>query len=284
MSSRPRWRQAHEPLELTKLVPLAVVGMAFLIALLVAVLVGGRPALLVAETSQATATAAASSAATDASPVPGGPTPPTTVGSPAALLAPNAASPEPAAAQTFDLEPLTSSGRGWTRSDAAVGVVAFPTSVDRSLKLPAGKGASEHSACRPFTPGVEEPTRIVADLFVSRLPTEVGPLLVVGDDQAILVWSEAGISVPSAAAGAPTAALQPSTWYRVAVQITPSSPSYTWEVARIDPWEVVTLATAELPGVRGIAGERLCFVGPPGLQPSAVYIDRVGVDLVPSTP
>jgi hypothetical protein len=179
--------------------------------------------------------------------------------------------------QSFDLEPMGGSAEGWLRSGAEVGIAAFPTSVDRSLRIP-GSDAG-HWACRSIR-GAHSQVRVFADLLLTQEAGGGSPAVSLGTPgQAppLLIWSEGRLMLAGATDRAGPI-LRPATWYRIALELDSTADRFTWELAALDPWVHLTRQTVDLSQSDLANADRICISGAGDAAGGALHLDDVRLE------
>jgi hypothetical protein len=178
----------------------------------------------------------------------------------------------------------TAGGQGWTRSDSSLGVAAFPTSIDRSLRLRATEPGRPTWGCRSFTP-TTNPFVVTVDLLLETPGADAlegrSGLVSLGRGTTrspMLVSSSGGrFAYSSSSAVTRTAAVaRADGWYTVRLEVDPARGTYGVNVARRGSQTPLAEALGvALPPTSRDPVNKICFWAPQDPATSAIYIDNV---------
>jgi hypothetical protein len=164
-----------------------------------------------------------------------------------------------------------------TGSGAAV-VIAFPTSVDRSVRLRTSDGGNPERACHPLRTGGAADVRVELDILLERA-VETGSDLITltsGSTDAMVIGVDAGGRiVGDDTSQAPAKALAPGAWAHVSITVHPGSKTVDWDVSVAQGTTLASATGRPLDTASAGGFESFCVVSPGGTPSGSIAVNNV---------
>jgi hypothetical protein len=219
----------------------------------------------------------------------GGPTSPRGSGSVAVVLAsPDSPSTGPsfgsahAVRETFDdLKIASSLPAPWVvTGSGTAGVVALPTSVDRSFRL-RSDGASPTRACRPLPTPTAGDLQLELDIQLDVAVDATSKLVTIesaaGEALSISIDADGHFLGPDGQPAAGGTALRPGTWAHIVIALYRSTSTVDWQVAAEDGTVLAQLAHSAVRGASAQTADSVCLISPTGTAGASVAINNLVV-------
>lgn len=185
--------------------------------------------------------------------------------------------------ERFDAFPI-GTDPGWQTSragqDAAVGVAAWPTSIERSVRLKAGEDGQPVTACRSIAGLRSGVLDVEARISLDGLGATTGSVMSIntgGNPLAALGIGPAGELAAGAGSATVAAAISPGVWYDVAFAVDAAGRSYRTTVSETNSPRQMVEQAGSWTSSDGSAIDRICFTTPAGVGGRSLYISELRV-------